>query len=420
MTADDRLASATEALRHQRAWFDELRAHVDAGGPFALVNADTPHELLRAMGVPYVVNQWWSSVVSSRGGSGPALAALGGRGLPTASEQYNAIGLGAALDPEGAPLPGWGPLPRPDLVLADLTGDTTRKVFDAWHEQLGVDFFAFESPASGHTVPRWWERIADDWEEVVGRRRIDLMEAELVELTGILEDLTGRRYDEARLEHILALANEQSAWNRRTRDLIATARPLPVRVTDTIPAVMLPQWHRGSEWGRDAARALFEEVEARVAAGAGVVPDERARLMWIGRGLWFDLGFYRHFEAEFGAVFVWSMYLAIAADAYERRGGPPLRALASRFIGFGERLYAPPWSVDWYVAEARRHGVDGVVHLVSDDPRGSWATTRALRDAGIPVYELHADNADDATYDVDAVRGEVAQWLRADVLGGDR
>ena len=60
------------------------------------------------------------------------------------------------------------------------------------------------------------------------------------------------------------------------------------------------------------------------------------------------------------------------------------------------------------------------MHLVSDDPRGSWATTRALREAGIPVYELHADNADDATYDVDAVRGEVADWLRSEVLGGAR
>lgn len=418
--ADGRLASATAALDHQREWFAGLRDHVAAGGTFALVNADTPHELLRAFDLPYVVNQWWSSVVSSRGSARSALDALAAHGYPRESEQYNAIGLGAALDAgagstEAADIPGWGALPRPDLVVADLTGDTTRKVFDGWHETLGVPFYAFESPASTHTVDAWWERIADDWDEVVGAARIDLMATEMRGLADELTRLTGRPLDIRRLEQILALANEQATWNRRTRDLIATARPLPVRVTDTIPAVMLPQWHRGSEWGRDAARHLYEEVAERVRDGVSVVPEERARLMWIGRGLWFDLGFYRHFEAEFGAAFVWSMYLAIGADAYERRGGDPLRALASRFVGFGERLYAAPWSVDWYVQQARSHGVDGVVHLVSDDPRGSWATTRALRDAGIPVYELHADNADDAAYDVDAVRADVARWLRETV-----
>ena len=47
--------------------------------------------------------------------------------------------------------------------------------------------------------------------------------------------------------------------------------------------------------------------------------------------------------------------------------------------------------------EARHHGVDGVVHLVSDDARGSYFTTRALRAAGIPVLELHADNVDART-----------------------
>ncbi|HLS72896.1 MAG TPA: hypothetical protein VK046_03940, partial [Actinomycetaceae bacterium] len=60
---------------------------------------------------------------------------------------------------------------------------------------------------------------------------------------------------------------------------------------------------------------------------------------------------------------------------------------------------------------------DGVVHLVSDDPRGSWATTRALRAAGIPVLEVHADNADASSYDVEAFRGRVAQWLEGSVLG---
>ena len=111
------------------------------------------------------------------------------------------------------------------------------------------------------------------------------------------------------------------------------------------------------------------------------------------------------------------MYLAIAADGYARYGDDPLRALASRFVGFHENLYVPPGSCEWYVHEAKRHGVDGIVHLVSDDPRGHWAITTALREAGFPVLEVQADNADESTYDVDAFRGGVATWLEDEVLG---
>jgi benzoyl-CoA reductase/2-hydroxyglutaryl-CoA dehydratase subunit BcrC/BadD/HgdB len=256
------------------------------------------------------------------------------------------------------------------------------------------------------------------WEEAVGTDRLDLMVGELEGLVRFLETTTGRVFSERRFREVMALVDEQEEWNRRARDLVATARPCPIDVTDSIPSVMVPQWHRGTTWGRDAARAFHDEVAERVAAGAGVCPDERARLMWIGRGLWFDMGFYQRFQREYGAVFVWSMYLAIAADGYIRRGADPMRALAARFAAFSEQLYMPPWSSGWYVKEARHHGVDGVVHLVSDDARGSWFTTRALEDAGIPVLELHADNVDARTADPAALTAAVADWLEDVVLTG--
>jgi hypothetical protein len=174
---------------------------------------------------------------------------------------------------------------------------------------------------------------------------------------------------------------------------------------------MVPQWPRGTPWARDAARRVHDEVRERVDTGRAACDGERLRLMWIGRGLWYDMGFYQRFQESHGAVFVWSMYLAVAADGYARYGGDPLRALAARFAAFGEQLYMPPWSGDWYVKEARAHGIDGVVHLVSADPRGSWFTTRALRDAGFPVLELHADNVDDRGYDTAAVAADIGAWL---------
>ncbi|WP_335981834.1 2-hydroxyacyl-CoA dehydratase family protein [Streptomyces sp. CA2R106] len=407
-----RLEAAGDALRHQRKWFASLRGQTERGRPLALVNADFPQELLRAMDVPYVVNQWWASIISAKRMSGRYLEALRERGLPDDVEQYSALPLAEALSPRGEDAP-WGGLPLPSVVLADCTGDNMHRMFQLWESELGVPFLPLEG-AAAETVPaNWWELMRHDWETAIGSPRIDLLHQELRVLVPRLEELTGARFSTERLARIMALSNEQAEWNRRTRDLLASAPQCPVPVNDVIPAVMIPQWHRGTPWATSAAESLYHEVSALVAQGRAVVPRERRRLMWIGRGLWFDMDFYRSFEQSHGAVFVWSMYLALAADAYARYGDDPLRALAARFCAFRDQMYTPPWSVEWYVKEARAHRVDGVVHLISPDSRSSWFTTRALREAGIPVTEIRADNADGRSLDPAALHAQVARWTES-------
>ncbi|WP_431924399.1 2-hydroxyacyl-CoA dehydratase [Amycolatopsis tucumanensis] len=406
-----RLASASAATAYQKEWFAGLRAQ---DGPLALVNADAPQEIFRAMGIPYVVNQWWASIVAAKRRTQDYLALLRERGYPDYVEQYSSTSLASLFDPDPANAP-WGGLPRPSIVLAETTGDASRKIFDVWDAQPGITFYPLESAAADDVPVRWWELMPRRWEEAIGSDRLDLMVGELEGLIRFLEQTTGRVFSETRFREVMALVNEQQEWNRRTRDLIAAARPCPLAVTDSIPSVMVPQWHRGTEWARDAARAFHDEVAARIDAGAAVCDDERVRLMWIGRGLWFDLDFYRRFQESHGAVFVWSMYLAIAADGYLRYGDDPLRALAARFAAFSDQLYTPPWSAEWYVKEARNHGVDGVVHLVSDDARGGYFTTRALRAAGIPVLELHADNVDARQASPETISAVVRDWLDREV-----
>ncbi|MGW6443227.1 2-hydroxyacyl-CoA dehydratase [Lentzea sp. NPDC055074] len=412
--AEKLLASATEATRYQREWFRDLRKSAAAGGPLALVNADAPQEIFRAMGIPYVVNQWWASVVAAKQRAPYHLDLLRARGYPDHTEQYSSLSLASLFDPDPDQAP-WGGLPRPTIVLAETVGDGGRKIFDVWGSQQDITYYALESAAENVVPVNWWDLMPHDWEKAVGTARLDLMVAELHNLIRFLETTTGRVFSERALRRVLDHVNEQAEWNRRTRDLIARTRPSPLAVTDSIPSVMIPQWHRGTEWATAAARRFNEEVQARVQAGAAVCEDERARLMWIGRGLWYDMDFYRRFEQRHGAVFVWSMYLAIAADGYPRYGDDPLRTLAARFAAFHDQLYTPPWSSEWYVKEARLHGVDGVVHLVSDDARGGYFTNRALRAAGIPVYELHADNVDTRSFG-ETAEAELGDWLESEVL----
>jgi hypothetical protein len=386
------LASLAGFGDYQRGWFAGLRDAVAAGSPFAVVNANAPQEILRALDVPFVVNQWWASIVAAKQQTRRYRDLLRGRGYPTDVEAYSAQGVAAALDVDATEAP-WGGLPRPDFVQAVLSSDATPGIFDAWAAETAARPFLYErtvDPRPDLSV-RWWDELPDRWDEALEPERLDLLVAELRAVIAAVEAAPGRRFSHDRFAEVMTLVNEQEDWYRRTRDLIARTVPAPVGIVDTMPATMVPQWHRGTPWARDAARAFHDEVAARVAAGAGAVADERVRLMWVGRGLWSDTAFYQRWEDSHGAVFVWSMYLALAADGYIRRfdrGRDPLRALAARFLTMGDELRMPSWAGPWHVHEARSHGIDGAVALADADP----FVLRALAAAGVPVLELGVDN----------------------------
>jgi hypothetical protein len=407
------LQSTSEYTAYQRAWFQGVRARAAAGEPIAYVNADVPQEIFRAMDIPYVVNQWWASVIAAKQLAPRALGFLRKRGYPDTAGQYSVLGLGASFETDSEQAP-WGGLPRADIVVTTTMGNASRKQFELWSLEHGSAFYCLEKSENGSTTiyPRWWERIDRDWEELIGKRRLDLLVDELKGLIRFLEQTTGRRFDETRFRRVMDLVNEQAEYNRRTRDLIARTRPAPVSIVDTMPATMIPQWHRGTEWARDAAKAVYEEVRERAARGESVCPSERLRLAWIGTGLWFNMRFYEDFQERFGAVFVWSIYLGIAADGYIRYGDDPLRALAARFTTLEEALHLNTWSSEWHVKECLGNQVDGVVTL---EGHGGYFSTRALHAAGIPVLALRGSNVDSRGWDDAAVSEQLAHFLETEV-----
>lgn len=386
------LTASADVNAYQREWFASVRKAVAEGAPFAMANANAPQEILRALDVPFVVNQWWASIVAAKQQSRRYQGLLRAHDYPADVEAYSAQGIAAAFDydPENAP---WDGLPRPDFVHAVVSSDPTLKLFEEWARQTGADCFIYERTIDPRPdlYSDWWVQLPGNWEQAVEAERVDLMVAEMQEVIARIEAKTGRTFSPERFAEVMALVNEQEDYYRKTRDLVARTIPAPIGVVDSMPATMVPQWHRGTEWARDAARDFYEEVKARADAGLAACPNERIRLMWVGRGLWSEMGFYQKWEESHGAVFVWSMYLALAADGYIRDlsgGGDPLRALASRVVCMGDELRMPTWAGPWHVHEAQTHSVDAAVALQDADP----FVVRALRAAGVPVLELTADN----------------------------
>ncbi len=411
------LESTAAANAYQRAFGKALQKRVvDNGEPFAIVQADTPHEIFHAMDIPMVTNQWWAAYIAAKQLSPYYFEVMEKQGFPKSSCKYCSLGLACTLDndPERAP---WGGLPRPTVLVARLTCDCIQRVFQLWADALGSTFYPLEAPGWEHKDPAWFENNDDHWREVFTDRRVDLLTEETQGLIALLEKETGRAFDHGHFLQLMERINEQEELLREASNLVTRTRPCPVGIADQMPNVMIPQWHRGSEWAVEHARRFRDEVKARVDAGQGVVKNEKIRLRWIGAGLWHDPGFYNALEERLGAVFVWSMYLPFAGAQYIRNGieEDAMGALSSRICGMNEVLHLPPWMNSWMVSEAKACGIDAAVMLTPMTQRlsvsGTKLTREALEAAGVPVFELDADMVDATEWSHDAMVEAVSEFL---------
>ncbi len=112
---------------------------MERGEPFAVAQADTPHEIFHAMDIPVVSNQWWSAYISAKRLSGRYFEVLDELGYPPNRCKYCSLGLACSLanDPASAP---WGGLPKPTVLVARLTCDCIQQVFSQWAEVLEHGF----------------------------------------------------------------------------------------------------------------------------------------------------------------------------------------------------------------------------------------------------------------------------------------
>jgi len=415
------LECTAAAKAYQKEFGARLRARVVEGGePFAVAQADTPHEIFHAMDIPVVPNQWWSAYISAKRLSPEYVAVLDELGYPSNRCSYCTLGLACTLakDPARAP---WGGLPRPTVLVARLTCDCIQHVFSAWADVLETDFFPLEAPAWSKTLPDWFRHSRERWEEVYESSRIDLLATEMRELIGLLERKTGRRFDPERLAALMERINEQEQLLAEAAVIAGEARPCPVSLNDQMTNTMITQWHRGSDWAVQHAQRFLDEVRRRADAGVAASANERLRLMWVGAGLWHDTSFYQALEQAWGATFVWSMYLPFSGAQYIREiKGRPLEALASRICSMNEVLHLPPWMTDWLVSESRRCAIDAAVVLVPPDNRlsqsGTLLASEALRSAGVPTLLLNADMVDASHWDRDAAVDVVAGFVRSQVI----
>ena len=408
------LRAAKAASAHQKEWFLSLRERVANGEP--LLFGMPPLEVVHAMDIPCIVTVWWTALCSAKQYGKQMYGFLDDAGYRSDVCSYCISGLACGLDPHPEEGP-WGGLPKPTAVITGTGCENSAKIGELMAKAFGTKVYYQTNTVATEVDPDlpWYDMATDHWDQIIQSKCLDRAEEELWNIIRFLEQETGRNLDMNRLIQAINWGVEQNLWFRKARDLIARTVPAPVAIADVVGAVMQTQWHKGTEWAVGHAKAFYEEVKERVDNGVTAIKNERIRLMWLGRGLWFNLAFYQYFEEKYGAAFIWSMYLAMAADTHPKRiiGDNPVRALAA--YETMNVLHVPPWNNNWFLSEAIRNQIDGVVYLVPENcmNNGDFAyfIAKRLEDAGFPVCVLRADPADDKKWDQDAMTAAVEDLI---------
>jgi hypothetical protein len=391
---------------HQREWFAQLRHEVfENRRPYVIGGALVPHEIFEALDLPFITDVWYSGLVAARRQSAYYSNFLSDQGFHNGLSRYGALTLAVLLDSTNPDKP-WGGLPKPALVVTGL-GDRSA---DVLADFSGAERIPLEMPVLDRPYPAWWEMSRWQWEDLDQTYRIDVMLEQFKDLVAAAERIAGKTLDVDRLREIVDRVNQQEEYFDEVRTIIATSEKLPARLGEVMSQTMGIQWHRGTEWALNQARAFRDEVKLRADNRQWVCPNEQYRLMYVGAGLWQNLDFFTEFEERYGAVFVRSNYLSIASDGYLRYGTrDPLRCLASRYCAMSEQMHIPGLGGAWAVWEARRHRVDGGLSL------GGWWGQRivnvALEEADIPVLEFNVDPVDATTWDDAKFRGLVGDFI---------
>lgn len=397
---------------HLRQWFRGLHAEAAAGGQFAVAGANIPHEILRAFEIPFVVDVWYSGLIAARQEAARFEDVLVRHGYHRGLDKYGAYPLAVMLEDSPMKERPWGGFPAPTLVVANRTWPRSRES-EILARVSGAAYFGLDLPAVANPQPDWWTMGRGRGEDFEGADRVDAVEAQLWELVGICEQLTGRPLDLDRLSEVVGRVHAQMACMDEIREMIRNAPKLPVRLREVLGLTLGLQWLRGTEFALSLAQAFRDEVASRVSAGQWVCPTERQRLMYVGRGLWQQLDFFAGFEDSHGAVFVRSNYLSWAVDGYTRYASNPMRSLAIRYASFTQLLHLPPWAGDWTAWDARKHRVDKAIQI--GEGLGEKLVARALEREGIPVLRLEVDPLDARSWRPEEVSRLVGAFLESQV-----
>ncbi len=376
-------------------------------------------EIVRAMDIVPLATENYAGLCAAKRDGERFLLRAEADGYAQVLCGYTRIGLGfdsmrceLAATPEDAPDGG---MPKPDMMLGSSSYcDPRFKWFQASGRFMNVPTYAIDvvAPPVDADLPR----VRDHY--------IRYQTEQLQGLVRFLEQQTGKALDRERLWEAIRLGDEAWRWWYEV-DRLRTAIPGPMPSQDHFSAMVPAFYYDGTQQALDFYKALYDEVKAKVENKAGVIPQEKYRLM-MGGGLppWHTLWIFNYFES-FGAVFVienvYRLYDPVVVPEEVR---DPLEYLAwrsfLRFTQYYERARANSGNaqVERLLQMIRDYRIDGMVFHACRSCRATTIGQVHLKNmlgrcTDIPMMQLTSDMVDVRDYSEAQWKTQIGAFLEA-------
>lgn len=317
-----------EGARLFREWFDGLGAHAEAGGGAAYVFVmGSLGELLRTFDLPLVFPEINSLQTAVRHAAHEYLNEAEDMGYSPDICGY--VKADVATQRRGGRLP-MGRVPKPAIAVLTNACNTYVKWAEIWERMYGMPAYVLDVPGTREAGAQTWRGDAGF------ERDRQYVAAQLRELIGVLEQVTGKRFDIDRLRESMTQANRMSAAWKRVLELNA-GRPAPFNaLSDGTVYLGVCNGFRGDARGADYFEDLVQELEYKRANGIGTLVDEKFRLLFVGVPCYPIFRRFTEMFAEHGGAFVHSTYLWFASGGanlgFQYDVADPLDSLAEGLL----------------------------------------------------------------------------------------
>jgi benzoyl-CoA reductase subunit B len=291
-----------------------------------------------------------------------------------------------------------GRIPRPSIAVLTNACNTYIKWAEIWERMYHMPSYVLDIPGTREAGGQTWR--GDGGFE----RDRSYVTAQLRELIGVLEGVTGKRFDIDRLRETMGHANRMSRSWKRVLEL-NRSRPAPFNaLSDGTIYLGVCNGFRGDERGARYFEDLVEEMEAKRDRGLGTLTDEQFRLVFVGVPCYPIFRRFNEMFMEHGGTFVHSTYLWFASGGanlgWEYDLANPVESLAEGLlVGVRDAMDSMFFQTQALARMIDEHAVDGIVfhpikscRTVSTGLADNRRALMALRD--IPSLYIESDMMD--------------------------
>jgi benzoyl-CoA reductase/2-hydroxyglutaryl-CoA dehydratase subunit BcrC/BadD/HgdB len=395
------LKTSYEAANILRNYWSDIHKAKRQGRPIAWASGVVPTELLYTFDILPAYPENYGAVCASKDLALPLCQMAVARGFSTDLCSYALINFGDIYwEGPGKPEMPFGGLPTPPDIL--ITTRIPCLVQIKWWEIIKD---RYNCPMIVLDAPMTDGEATDD--------QIDYVAAQLKEMISQLEDFTHTKLDEDKFMKALALSDEASAYWHEITDLRGSV-PCPVGSREMCGNVFSLVAQLGTQTPVDFYRKLRAEMELKVAAKTGAIPNEKLRLMFDNIPPWYNLELLSYVE-QFGAIFVFETYLRYVWGGRINLSDP--------YRGYAEKLMSDVWlnmsleqRISTLIRDVRKYKIDGVVfHSNRSCKRfslGQYELKEALeQELGIPSLIIEADHSNPGGYSESQTKLRVDAFL---------